>query len=270
MALRAVDASSKAARVDALLCSLRSSAADTPAPADAGMPSAEDPAPGMPARLRLVDPREVGRRGLGSDTGRACFLHAIMHIEFNAINLALDIAWRFPGMPRRFYQDWLEVAADEARHFAMLESRLVDLGHAYGDFPVHDGLWDIARRTAHDVAIRLAMVPCVMEARGLDVTPAMIQRLRGVGDHASAGILQRILEEEENHVAIGLTWYRRICAERGLDPADYFFNLMEKYLPGRIRGRLNLGRRRSAGFDEQWLARLTDYAARGESGKSAP
>ena len=193
--------------------------------------------PGRPDNLRLVDPREVGRRGLGSAAGRACFLHAIMHIEYNAINLALDIAWRFPDMPERFYREWIEVAADEARHFALLESRLERLGYRYGDFPAHNGLWEIARKTAHDLLSRLAMVPCVMEARGLDVTPGMISRLEAVGDRESAALLEQILLEEERHVAVGIGWYRQVCAIRGLDPRVAFFDLLDEYLPGRIQGR---------------------------------
>lgn len=216
--------------------------------------------PGYPSRLHLVDPREVPRRSLGTVEGRACFLHAIAHIEFNAINLALDAVYRFGGLPDAYYRDWLEVTRDEARHHAMLEDRLGELGYRYGDFPAHNGLWDVACRTAHDLVSRMAMVPCVMEARGLDVTPGMIRRFRDVGDDRSAEILETILEEEERHVAIGVAWYRWACGGRGLDPVPTFFSLLEKYLPDRLSGPLNIDRRRAAGFDDAWLCQLESTA----------
>ena len=216
--------------------------------------------PGYPGRLSLVDPREVPRCSLGTVEGRACFLHAIAHIEFNAINLALDAVYRFGGLPDDYYRDWLEVARDEARHHAMLEDRLKELGYRYGDFPAHNGLWDVACRTAHDLVSRMAMVPCVMEARGLDVTPGMIRRFRDTGDDRSVGLLESILEEEERHVAIGVSWYRWACGERGLDPALTFFSLLEKYLPHRLSGPLNIDRRRAAGFDDAWLRQLESAA----------
>lgn len=225
------------------------------------------PVPGYPDRLHLVDPREVPRRSLGTSEGRACFLHAIAHIEFNAINLALDAVYRFGGLPDAYYRDWLEVARDEARHHAMLGERLGELGYRYGDFPAHNSLWDIACRTAHDLVSRMAMVPCVMEARGLDVTPGMIRRFRDVGDDRSAGLLETILEEEERHVAIGVSWYRWACGERGLDPVPTFFSLLVKYLPHRLSGPLNIDRRRAAGFDDAWLRRL-ETAARSERGRA--
>ncbi|MDE0715351.1 MAG: ferritin-like domain-containing protein [Gammaproteobacteria bacterium] len=218
------------------------------------------PLPGYPDRLRLVDPREVPRRSLGTIEGRACFLHAIAHIEFNAINLALDAVYRFGGLPDGYYRDWLEVARDEACHHAMLEDRLEELGYRYGDFPAHNGLWDVACRTAHDLVSRMAMVPCVMEARGLDVTPGMIRRFRDMGDDRSAGLLETILEEEERHVAIGVAWYRWACGERGLDPVPTFFSLLETYLPHRLSGPLNIDRRRAAGFDDAWLRHLESAA----------
>lgn len=227
----------------------------------------EIPMPGYPDRLRLVDPREVPRRSLGTVEGRACFLHAIAHIEFNAINLALDAVYRFGGLPDAYYRDWLEVARDEARHYAMLEDRLDELGYRYGDFPAHNGLWDVACRTVDDLVSRMAMVPCVMEARGLDVTPGMIRRFRGVGDDRSAGLLETILEEEERHVAIGVYWYRWACRERGLDPVPTFFTLLETYLPHRLSGPLNIDRRRAAGFDDAWLRQL-EAAARPVRGRA--
>ena len=228
--------------------------------------------PGYPDRLSLVDPREVPRRSLGTVEGRACFLHAIAHIEFNAINLALDAVYRFDGLPDNYYRDWLEVARDEARHHAMLEERMGELGYRYGDFPAHNGLWDVACSTAHDLVSRMAMVPCVMEARGLDVTPGMIRRFRDVGDDRSAGLLETILEEEERHVAIGVAWYRWVCGERGLDPVPTFFSLLETYLPHRLSGPLNIDRRRAAGFDDAWLRQLESVArpVRGSAKSAVP
>ena len=223
--------------------------------------------PGYPDRLRLVDPREVPRHSLGTVEGRACFLHAIAHIEFNAINLALDAVYRFGGLPDDYYRDWLEVARDEARHHAMLEGRLGELGYRYGDFLAHNGLWDVACRTAHDLVSRMAMVPCVMEARGLDVTPGMIRRFRNSGDDRSAALLGTILEEEERHVAIGVSWYRWACGKRGLDPVPTFFSLLKTYLPRRLSEPLNIDRRRAAGFDDAWLRQL-ESAARPVRGKS--
>lgn len=223
--------------------------------------------PGYPTRLRLVDPRDVPRRSLGTVEGRACFLHAIAHIEFNAINLALDAVYRFGSLPDAYYRDWLEVAQDEARHHAMLEDRMGELGYRYGDFPAHNGLWDVACRTAHDLVSRMAMVPCVMEARGLDVTPGMIHRFRDTGDDRSAGLLETILEEEERHVAIGVSWYRWACGERGLNPVPTFFSLLETYLPSRLSRPLNVDRRRAAGFDDVWLRQL-ESAARPVQGRA--
>ena len=138
--------------------------------------------PGRPDRPVLVDPGEVPRRRLGSTAGRAALVHAIAHIEFNAINLALDAAYRFRGMPRKYYSDWISVAVDEARHFRMLQSRLRQMGQEYGDSPAHNGLWEMAVKTADSCLVRMALVPRVLEARGLDVTPGMMERLRSAGD----------------------------------------------------------------------------------------
>jgi uncharacterized ferritin-like protein (DUF455 family) len=171
--------------------------------------SVPDPirAPGRPERPPLVSPRDLRKRGLGSREGRAAFLHAIAHIEFNAINLAWDAAYRFRDMPDEFYRDWVGVADDEARHFSLLSQRLRELGAAYGDFPAHNGLWDMAEKTAQSCLARMALVPRVLEARGLDVTPAMIVKLRAIGDPGSADILDLILREEIAHVAAGSRWF---------------------------------------------------------------
>jgi uncharacterized ferritin-like protein (DUF455 family) len=205
-------------------------------------------APGRPSRPELVAPRDTAHRGLGSAEGRAAFIHAIAHIEFNAIDLAWDAVYRFRNMPPQFYADWVGVAADEARHFALLQARLADLGHAYGDFPAHNGLWEMAEKTADSCTARMALVPRVLEARGLDVTPGMIMRLRGLGDHASAGILALILEEEVAHVAAGSRWFAWCCARDGVDPTATFGALVEGEAKGAIRGPFNREARHAAGF----------------------
>ena len=215
-----------------------------------------------PARPRLVHPRELPRRGLGSDEGRAAFIHAVAHIEFNAIDLACDAIWRFRGMPDDYYADWVQVAADEARHFTMLRTRLGDFGRVYGDFDAHDGLWEMARETAHDGLARMALVPRVLEARGLDVTPGMIDKLRFLGDHTTADILQIILREEVAHVAAGSRWYRWHCERAGVEPHQRFRELLHEYAGGVLHGPFNLQARREAGFDEAELTSLCDVDAR--------
>ncbi|HET7930759.1 MAG TPA: ferritin-like domain-containing protein [Rhodanobacteraceae bacterium] len=213
--------------------------------------------PGRPERPRLVLPRDVPQRGLGSDEGRAALVHAVAHIEFNAINLAWDAVYRFRGMPDDYYRDWVGVAHDEARHFTMLSARLAQLGHAYGDFDAHNGLWEMAVKTADSCLARMALVPRVLEARGLDVTPGMITRLRSVGDDATADILEVILREEVPHVAAGTRWFRWCCAREGREPDSTFATLLGEHVPGGLRGPFNLDARRAAGFDEEELARLT-------------
>lgn len=212
--------------------------------------------PGRPQQPVLVAPRELHQRGLDRPDGRAALIHAVAHIEFNAINLAWDAVQRFPDMPSEFARDWASVADDEARHFTLLRQRLRELGCDYGDFPAHDGLWHMARDTAYDVLARMALVPRVLEARGLDVTPGMIKRLRSVGDGATADCLVIILREEVRHVAIGSRWFRWLCEQRGLPPQETFFRLLAEHLGGRMRCPLNRPARLEAGFDEAELARL--------------
>lgn len=224
--------------------------------ADAATPVEPIKAPGRPSRPELVEPGAVPRRRLGSPEGRAALVHAIAHIEFNAINLALDAAYRFRGMPDDYYRDWLSVAADEARHFGMLNARLLALGHAYGDFPAHNGLWEMAERTAGSCLQRMALVPRVLEARGLDVTPGMIERLEAVGDDETVRILRIILEEEVRHVEIGSRWFRHECARQGLEPGATFLELVERHFSGQLRGPFNLPARRRAGFSDFEMQRL--------------
>lgn len=208
-------------------------------------------APGRPAKPELVEPAGVPRRRLGSLQGRAALVHAIAHIEFNAINLALDAAYRFRGLPEAYYSDWISVAADEARHFSLLSDRLAELEHAYGDFPAHNGLWEMAERTAGSCLQRMALVPRVLEARGLDVTPGMIERLRQAGDPQTIAILEVILEEEVRHVEIGTRWFRYCCKEEGVEPQTTFIKLLSEHFSGGIRGPFNLPARFRAGFTQQ-------------------
>jgi len=213
-----------------------------------------------------VPPRALARRGLGDVRGRTALLHAIAHIEFNAINLALDAVQRFAGLPPAFHGDWISVAEEEARHFALVVDRLRALGADYGDLPAHDGLWQMAVATADDPLRRMALVPRVLEARGLDVTPGMITKLRDAGDDASADALDVILRDEVGHVAIGSRWFRWLCAERGLsDPAATYLKVLAEHFNGQVRCPLNLDARRRAGFDEAELDGLLDLCGEGRA-----
>lgn len=214
-------------------------------------------APGRPDRPELIPPSRVPRRRLGSAEGRAALVHAIAHIEFNAINLALDAAYRFRDMPPQYHLDWLSVAADEARHFRLLDTRLQAMGHVYGDFPAHNGLWEMAEKTADSCLKRMALVPRVLEARGLDVTPGMIERLSGVGDHETVAALEVILAEEVRHVEIGTRWFRHCCAEQGLESMETFLELLQAHYGGLPRGPFNLEARYQAGFTEEEMKALT-------------
>lgn len=211
---------------------------------------------GRPDRPELVEPSQLRRRRLGSEEGRAALVHAIAHIEFNAINLALDAAYRFREMPHQFYLDWISVAADEARHYTMLSTRLQSMGCSYGDFPAHNGLWEMAQRTADDCLKRMALVPRVLEARGLDVTPAMIERLTTAGDNETVRLLRIILEEEVRHVQIGSHWFHSCCDQRGLEPEATFLSLIKEYFSGALRGPFNIPARMQAGFTQREMDAL--------------
>ena len=215
--------------------------------------------PGCPERPELRSHLDVPKRSPFTREGLAALLHAVTHIEFNAINLALDAAWRFDGMPRGFYLDWVSVAAEEALHFSLLRAHLQAMGYDYGDFPAHTGLWDMTRKTEGDLLARMALVPRTLEARGLDATPPMQAKLRKVGTPEAlraVDILDIILRDEIGHVAIGNHWYRTLCAQRGLEPVATYALLARQYEAPRLKGPLNLDARRRAGFDEQELALL--------------
>jgi len=218
---------------------------------------AEEPAPigepGRPRRPRLVAPRELHGRGLHTPEGHAALIHAIAHIEFNAINLAWDAVYRFRGLPRAFYDDWVRVADEEACHFGLMRDHLRGLGYDYGDFVAHNGLWEMAQKTAFDPLVRMALVPRVLEARGLDVTPGIMKKLAAHGDHAAVDILEIILRDEVGHVEIGSRWFRHLCAQRGVEAKETFRRLFDQYMTGRLKGPLHRSARLAAGFTEDEL-----------------
>lgn len=214
------------------------------------------PLPGRPARPELVAPMRVPQRSPGTPEGRAALLHAIAHIEFNAINLALDACWRFAGLPTAFYRDWLQVAGEEALHFTLLREHLQSLGHDYGDFAAHDGLWTMTARTAHDPLARMALVPRTLEARGLDATPPLQAKFDRAGDRRAVEILDVILRDEIGHVAIGNRWYRWFCERAGEDPVALYPQLAERYEAPRPRPPFNMAARGAAGFTDEELAYL--------------
>jgi uncharacterized ferritin-like protein (DUF455 family) len=212
--------------------------------------------PGRPELPLLVPHTELKQRSMKTAEGRAALLHALAHIELNAIDLAADIVWRFPGMPALFYRQWTVVAQEEALHFQLLRQHLQSLGYDYGSFPAHNALWEMAQKTRHDLLARLALVPRTLEARGLDASPPIKAKLVGAGDLRAGEILDIILRDEIGHVAVGNHWFRSLCAERGLDPIATYAELAERYQAPRLRGPFNLEARRQAGFDEGELAAL--------------
>ena len=256
--LACADPSVKCDLTDLAVAALRSgqlSFASTAEPESIG-------APGRPQRPRLVPPRDLPRRRLGSTLGRATLLHALAHIEFNAINLAWDAVYRFRDMPDAFYADWASVAVEEAYHFRLLCERLEALGFGYGDFDAHDGLWEMACKTAHDPLVRMALVPRVLEARGLDVTPGIMQRLQQAGDNAAVEVLKIILHDEIGHVEIGTRWFRYLCAERGLDPEATFAQLLHQYMKGQVKKPFHYQARKQAGFNEIEMEMLEELASK--------
>lgn len=214
------------------------------------------PVPGRPDKPELVDPRDVPQRSFTTDKGKLSLVHAVTHIEFNAINLALDAVYRFQSMPDTYYSDWLQVADEEAKHFSLLAGYLQDHGMQYGDMPAHNGLWEMAVKTDQDVMVRMALVPRVLEARGLDVTPGMINKLKAIGDERLVSILQVIFDEEIGHVRIGTHWFHYLCEQRGLDPEPSFLELINSYMKGARFGPFETQARIQAGFTESEMQRL--------------
>lgn len=212
--------------------------------------------PGRPVKPELVSPRDLPRRRNNQQTGHATLIHAITHIEFNAINLGLDAVARFSKMPQQFYLDWMRVAFEESHHFQLLREHLQSLSFDYGSFPAHNGMWEMAQKTHHDVLTRMALVPRVLEARGLDVTPSMMQKLEKSGDHRAVEILQLILREEIGHVAIGTRWFNYLCEQQGIDPLSTFEKLLNIYFNGELRGPFHTEARKKAGFTDAEMAML--------------
>jgi uncharacterized ferritin-like protein (DUF455 family) len=215
--------------------------------------------PGHPDKPLLVLPRDLPKRNIQTTEGRAALIHSIAHIEFNAINLAWDLICRFQDMPAEFYTDWAQVALEETKHFRLLQKNLNDLNYAYGDFPAHNGLWDIADKTSHDLLLRLAVVPRIMEARGLDVTPGLIDRFRSIKDDATCSLLQLILEEEIGHVNIGTKWYRYQCDKLNEDSEEKFKKIAEQFLPSNTSTNINHEARLMAGFSQSELDYITSH-----------
>jgi uncharacterized ferritin-like protein (DUF455 family) len=221
------------------------------------------PRPARPERPLLRPPKEMAkRRSFGSRAGQIALLHALAHIELNAIDLAWDLVARFAGegLPCDFFDDWVGVAAEEACHFELLAGRLAELGACYGDLPAHDGLWEAAAATANDLLARLAVVPLVLEARGLDVTPEMAARLERVGDAESARILCRIYRDEIGHVATGVRWFDCLCLARGLDPEAVFHERVRHFFKGELKPPFNHEVRAAAGFPRDYYEPLTTAA----------
>lgn len=214
--------------------------------------------PPLPDNVELTTLSNMRGRGVGTRKGHQAMLHAIAHIEYNAINLALDAVYRFRGMPYDYYVDWLKVAAEETAHFALLSQRMSELGCQYGDFPGHGGLWAMCVDTEHDVLIRMALVPRVMEARGLDVTPKIQKKLQNIKDTASVALLDTIYEDEIGHVAIGSYWFKYCCQARGLNVYQTFRQLLKTYLKNGMNTEFNAEARLQAGFDDMELALLSD------------
>lgn len=218
--------------------------------------------PGRPERPVLVYPQDVPRRSMSTPEGHGAMIHAIAHIEFNAINLAWDAVYRFRDLPRAYIDDWIRVADEEAYHFQLLCQRLSDLGYEYGDFAAHNGLWDMACQTSHDPLDRMALVPRVLEARGLDATPKIVRRLRAIGDYETVDLLENVIMRDEiGHVEIGSRWFRYLCAERGLDSQAVFIDLIKRYLKGALRGPFNQAARRLAGFSQDEMAQMEQLAS---------
>ena len=216
-------------------------------------------APGRPALPALVEPQQVARRSPYTPAGHAALMHAIAHIEFNAINLALDAVWRFADLPEPYYRDWLHVASEEAKHFHLLVSHLQQCGYDYGSFDAHDGLWTMCDNTRDDVVARMALVPRTLEARGLDATPIIQGKLRKVGSTqalAACTILDTILAEEVGHVAIGNRWYHWLCQRDGLEPMAFYAEVALKHAAPRLKPPFNLQARKQAGFSDAEIALL--------------
>jgi uncharacterized ferritin-like protein (DUF455 family) len=212
--------------------------------------------PGRPQKPELVPPLTVPKRRMDTVDGRLSLLHSLAHIEFNAMNLALDAIWRFSNMPAQYYGDWLKVTKEEAHHFSLIENHLESVGIAYGDFPAHNSLWEMVERTADAVIARMALVPRTMEARGLDAVPAIRDRFKQIKDHQVVEILEIILRDEVGHVLIGNQWFNFLCTKENLSPIKTYKELARAYCAPVLRGPFNLEARKQAGFTAEELSLL--------------
>ena len=219
--------------------------------------------PGRPAKPELVPPKAVGKRSLHTPNGRIALLHSIAHIELNAVDLALDIVARFATepVPLSFFDGWMTVAFEEAKHFRMIRARLNEMGADYGDLPAHDGLWQAAHSTRNDLTARLAVVPLILEARGLDVTPSLQAKMRETGDLETAAILDVIYNDEKGHVAIGAKWFRFLCARERKDPALTFQQLVRANFRGSLKAPFNDVARAEAGLTPSFYRSLTSTSS---------
>lgn len=212
--------------------------------------------PGRPNQPELVAPKFVPKRKMDTVEGRAILWHSLAHIEFNAMNLALDAIWRFSNMPKAYYEDWLRVAKEEAYHFSLINAHLQSFGFRYGDFPAHNSLWEMVERTTDSVIARMALVPRTMEARGLDAVPEIRDRFKQIKDERAVEILEIILHDEIGHVLVGNRWFNFLCANEGLSPIVTYRELAEKYRAPTLRGPFNFDAREKAGFTSEELELL--------------
>ena len=212
--------------------------------------------PGRPALPILVDPLTVKKRSMNTLDGRAALIHALAHIEFNAINLALDAIWRFPNLPEDYYKDWLKVAQEESYHFELLSNYLTGIGYGYGSFDAHNSLWEMVEKTKNDPLARMALVPRTMESRGLDALPLIRKRFIQINDKEMTSILEVILNDEVGHVEIGNRWFNYLCDKDGIDPVDIYSKLVVQYKAPTLRGPFNIEARRAAGFTDRELEAL--------------
>ena len=212
--------------------------------------------PGRPAKPELVAPKFVPKRKMDTVEGRAILWHSLAHIEFNAMNLALDAIWRFPNMPKEYYEDWLRVAKEESYHFSLINAHLQSFGFSYGDFPAHNSLWEMVERTTDSVLARMALVPRTMEARGLDAVPEIRDRFKQIKDERAVAILEIILHDEIGHVLVGNRWFNFLCANDNLSPIATYRELAEKYRAPTLRGPFNFDAREQAGFTSEELELL--------------
>lgn len=219
-------------------------------------PAVTEDIPGKPDKPTLVNPLSVKKRSMNSLEGRAALIHALAHIEFNAINLALDAVWRFNNLPETYYSDWLRIAQEESYHFELLSSYLAGIGYAYGAFEAHNSLWEMVEKTKANPLARMALVPRTMESRGLDALPLIRQRFIQIKDQEMTRILKVILDDEVGHVQVGNRWFNYLCKQKDIDPIEIYKQLVIDYKAPTLKGPFNIEGRKAAGFTDQELVAL--------------